>query len=190
MTRNAVFTPNAFGICRWIPGFRAVSLDGTAGGVRFSRMNWRSLLFGIPFALMGAACRVSNSETTGGDVSIAIQQSLTGETTSAGTFTMTGALSDQGQTSEQLAFGGPLTQSPVPVTFRRSLTGRKGSIIITGSASLTFTSPSEATLSGTWAVKSATGAYARGRGTLIGAANFGATPPTASLTYTGSLTRE
>ncbi|MEP7345030.1 MAG: hypothetical protein ABI877_07180 [Gemmatimonadaceae bacterium] len=152
-------------------------------------MTTRTLLLGIPFALMGAACRVGDAEVSGGDVSIAIQQSLTGETTSAGTFTITGALSDDGPTTEELTFGGPLTQSPVPVTFRRTLTGRNGTIVITGSASLAFTSPIAATLSGTWQVESATGAYARGRGTLTGAANFGATPPTANLTYTGSLTR-
>jgi hypothetical protein len=152
-------------------------------------MTTRTLLLGIPFALMSVACRVTDTDTAGGDVSIAVQQSLTGETTSAGTFTMTGALSDQGPTAEVLSFGGPLTQSPVPVTFRRTLTGRNGTIVITGSASLAFTSPTAATLSGTWKVESATGAYAKGQGTLTGTANFGATPPTASITYAGSLTR-
>ncbi len=152
-------------------------------------MTTRTLLLGIPFALMGVACRVDDVVTTGGDVSITIQQALTGETTSAGTFAMTGALSDDGQTTEELTFGGPLTQSPVPITFRRTLVGRNGTLVIKGSASLAFTSPTAATLSGTWEVESATGAYARGRGTLTGAANFGATPPTANITYTGSLTR-
>lgn len=152
-------------------------------------MTTRSLLIGIPFALMGAACSVGDTEAVGGDVSIAIQQSLTGETTSAGTFTMTGAFVDGGSTTEELTFGGPLTQSPVPVTFRRQLTGRNGTIVIKGSANLSFTSPTAATLTGTWEVESATGAYAKGRGTLTGTANFGATPPTASLTYSGSLSR-
>ncbi len=152
-------------------------------------MTPRTLLIGIPLALMASACGDGSTEPTGGAVRIAIQQSLTGETTSAGRFTMTGALSDEGQTSEVLTFGGPLTQSPVPVTFRRTLTGRNGTIIIKGSASLTFTSPTAASLSGTWTVESATGAYSSGQGTLAGAANFGATPPTADITYTGSLTR-
>ena len=152
-------------------------------------MKTRTLLLGIPLAIMGAACGVSDAEVTGGDVSIAIQQSLTGETTSAGTFTMTGALSDKGQTTEALVFGGPLTQSPVPITFRRTLTGRNGTIVVKGSASLAFSSPTAATLSGTWVVESATGVYAKGQGTLSGAANFGATPPTADIVYSGSLTR-
>lgn len=152
-------------------------------------MTSRSLLIGIPLALMASACSDGNTGPIGGAVSIAVQQSLTGETTSAGRFTITGALSDEGQTTEVLAFGGPLTQSPVPVTFRRTLTGRNGTIVIKGSARLTFTSATAATLSGSWEVESATGVYSVGQGTLTGAANFGATPPTADITYIGSLTR-
>lgn len=149
----------------------------------------RTLLIGTSLALMASACGEGTTNPTGGAVSIAVQQSLTGETTSAGRFTITGALSDEGQTTEVLTFGGPLTQSPVPVTFRRTLTGRNGTIVITGSARLTFTSATAATLSGSWVVESATGAYSNGQGTLTGTANFGATPPTAEITYIGSLTR-
>lgn len=61
--------------------------------------------------------------------------------------------------------------------------------MIKGSATLGFTSPIAATLSGIWDVESATGAFAKGDGTLTGAVNFGATPPSANLTYTGSLRR-
>lgn len=150
-------------------------------------MTARDLIATLPLvALMATGCDTT-TEPKGGDVRIAIQQALTGQTTSAGNFTITGALADSGQTTEELTFGGPLTVSPVPVTFRRTMTGRNGTMVITGAATLSFTSPTDATLAGTWSVSSATGAYTTGNGTLSGSANFGATPPTASLTYTGVL---
>ncbi len=151
-------------------------------------MTSKSLLIGIPLAL-AAACGEDIVAPAGGAVSIVIQQSLTGQTTSAGTFAMSGALSDQGATTEELVFGGPLTQSPVPVTFRRSITGTRGTIVLVGKATLTFTSPTAATLAGTWDVESGTGAYGKGSGTLTGSANFAATPPTGNITYAGSLTK-
>ncbi len=126
-----------------------------------------------------------------GPVSIAIAQSLTGLTTSAGAFTMSGARTDSGSTTEELTFGGPLTQSPVPLTYVRTLTGKLGTLTMRGSATLTFTSATAATLAGTWTVDKGTGAYASttGSGTITGAANFGATPPTGTLTYAGRLDR-
>ena len=151
-------------------------------------MSAKSLLVGIPMALM-AACGDDPTEPAVGTVSIVVQQSLTGETTSAGSFTMSGTWPDQGTTNETLVFGGPLTQSPVPVTFRRTLTGRNGTLILTGKAQLAFTSPTAATLSGTWEVESGSGSYAKGSGSLTGSANFGATPPTANITYAGSLAK-
>lgn len=150
-------------------------------------MNTRALMLSIPLAL--AACSLGDNEPSGGEVSIVIQQSLTGQTTSAGTFTMTGALSDDGKTTEELTFGGPLTQSPVPITFRRTMTGRNGTLSVKGSAALNFTSPTAATVSGTWEVESATGAYRTGRGALSGSADFAATPPTGNITYKGSIAR-
>lgn len=126
-----------------------------------------------------------------GPVTIAISQSLTGQTTSAGAFTITGARADSGSTIEELTFGGPLTQSPVPVTFVRTLTGKQGTLTVRGSATLTFTSQTVAALAGSWTVEKGTGVYASttGSGALTGAANFGATPPTGTLTYTGRLDR-
>jgi hypothetical protein len=126
-----------------------------------------------------------------GPVSIVISQALTGQTTSAGQFSMSGARADSGSTTEELTFGGPLTVSPVPVTFVRTLTGTQGTLTVRGSATLTFTSQTAATLAGTWTVDRGTGAYANttGTGAITGAANFGATPPTGSLTYTGRLER-
>ncbi len=136
-----------------------------------------------------AACDSAVDPAPSGDVSIVIQQALTGQTTSAGTFTMTGAFSDEGQTTEELTFGGPLTQPVVPVTFRRVITGKRGTLTITGAATLTWNSQTSAALQGTWRVESATGPYAKGNGTLTGSANFAATPPTAALTYTGVINK-
>ncbi len=149
----------------------------------------RILIATLPLvALMATACD-GTTEPTNGDVRIAIQQALTGQTTSAGTFVISGFVADSGQTAEELTFGGPLTQSPVPVTFRRTLTGHNGTMVITGSATLSFTSQTNATLAGSWVVSSATGAYTGGSGTLSGSANFGTTPPTATITYAGVLRR-
>jgi hypothetical protein len=150
-------------------------------------MTTRSLIATLPLvALMVAGCDAS-TEPAGGTVRIDIQQSLTGQTTSVGTFSISGALADSGGTTEELTFGGPLTQSPVPVTFRRTLTGRRGTLVITGNATLSFTSPTDASLAGSWTVTTATGSYATGSGTLSGTANFGTTPPSAALTYSGVL---
>ena len=152
-------------------------------------MTPKQLLAGLPFVMMAAGCSDNVTAPTGGNVRIVVQQSLTGQTTSAGNFSMTGAVADEGATTEELVFGGPLTQSPVPITFRRILTGKSGTIVVKGSATLTFTSATVAVLAGSWEVESSTGSLNKGRGTLDGSANFGATPPTASITYTGSLTR-
>lgn len=141
---------------------------------------------------MVAACSDdSTAPNYTGPVTITIAQSLTGQTTSAGTFTMTGARADNGSTTEELTFGGPLTSSPVPVTFVRTMTGAMGTLTVSGSASLSFTSQTAATLTGTWTVIRGTGAYANttGSGTISGTADFGATPPTGSLTYVGTVAR-
>jgi hypothetical protein len=146
----------------------------------------------LPLAMLSLACNGSATEVArGGDVTIAVQQALTGQTTSAGTFQMSGALTDTGATTEELTFGGPLTQSPVPVTFVRRMTGADGVLVLRGSATLTFSSQTAATLAGSWTVESASGKYASytGSGTLTGAANFGATPPTATLSYSGAIRR-
>ena len=143
----------------------------------------------IVAAVAAAGCSSTTESTPSGDVTIAIQQSLTGQTTSAGTFVLSGAISDDGQTTEELTFGAPLNTPVVPVTFRRVLTGRRGTLTVTGSASLTWTSQTGGTLSGTWRVESATGIYSSGSGTFSGTANFAATPPTAALTYLGEINR-
>ncbi len=146
----------------------------------------------LPFTMLSLACNGSpTSSAPGGAVSIAVQQALTGQTTSAGTFQMTGALADAGQTTEELTFGGPLDKSPVPVTFVRRMTGRDGVIVVKGAATLTFSSPTAAALAGTWTVETATGKYVGylGTGTLSGNANFGAVPPTATIAYTGTIAK-
>ena len=152
-------------------------------------MTFRNTFAALAVSCLAAAC--SNSPSDTGPVTIAIQQALTGQTTAAGTFQMSGNLSDTGQTTETLTFLGPLDKSPVPVTFTRQLTGARGVLSIKGNATLTFTSPTSATVSGDWEVESGTGGYAamKGSGRLQGAADFGAAPPTAALSMAGSLVR-
>lgn len=160
--------------------------------MHFSLSTTAGVFLMIAATSMTTAC---SDDTTApdpsGPVTIAITQSLTGQTTSAGAFTMTGARADSGSTTEELTFGGPLTQSPVPLTYVRTLTGKQGTLTVRGSATLTFTSQTAATLAGTWTVEKGTGVYANttGTGTITGAANFGATPPTGTLSYSGRLER-
>lgn len=147
-------------------------------------------LLALPFLLAATGCELfSNDEDSA--VRITIAQSLTGETTSAGTFTLSGALGDEGTTNETLTFGGPLNQPVVPVTFTRTLTGEHGTITVTGAATITFSSATAGALAGTWNVQSGTGRYASltGSGRLTGSADFGALPPTATLEYTGEVKR-
>jgi hypothetical protein len=149
----------------------------------------RRLYVALAAAAATIACESVGDPVPSGNVRIIIQQALTGATTSAGTFQLTGAVTDDGTTTEELTFGGPLTEPVVPVTFRRVITGNRGTMTITGSASLTWTSQTAGALSGSWQVESATGVYATGSGSLSGTANFGATPPTAAITYDGVINR-
>ncbi len=160
--------------------------------MRYSLSTTARVLLMITATTIAAACNDNaTAPDPSGPVSIAISQSLTGQTTSAGAFTMTGARADSGSTTEELTFGGPLTQSPVPLTYVRTLTGKQGTLTVRGSATLTFTSQTAATLTGSWTVEKGTGVYANttGTGTITGAANFGATPPTGTLVYAGRLER-
>jgi hypothetical protein len=150
-------------------------------------MKTRTILMTLAITGFALGCNDAGDPTPAGDISIAVQQALTGQTTSAGTFTLTGVLSDGGATTEELTFGGALTQPSVPITFRRVLTGSRGTMIVTGSATLTWTSATAGALTGTWTVESGTGVYLSGGGSLSGSANFGATPPTAALTYVGTI---
>ncbi len=150
-------------------------------------MQNRNRLMTIAAALSLAACDSTTEPTPRGAISITIEQALTGQTTSAGTFVLTGVVSDDGQTTEELTFGGPLTDPTVPLTFRRVMTGSRGTMTVTGAATLTWTSQTAGTLTGTWSIESATGIYATGSGSLTGSANFGVTPPTASVTYVGVI---
>ncbi|MBC8085830.1 MAG: hypothetical protein H7Z40_01080 [Phycisphaerae bacterium] len=143
------------------------------------------ILMTIATALSAMACSNPLDASPGGTVNISVQQSLTGQTTSAGTFVLTGAFYDEGATTEELTFGGALTEPTVPITFKRVLTGRRGTVTITGSAVLAWTSATAGTLTGTWSIQAPNGAYQKGSGSLSGTANFGVTPPTATLKYVG-----
>lgn len=152
-------------------------------------MKFRTVVFALIAPAFALACSSSPDET--GPVTISIQQALTGQTTAAGTFQMSGNFRDTGQTTEALTFLGPLDKSPVPVSFTRQLTGARGALSVKGNATLTFTSPTAATVAGDWEVESGTGAYAsmKGTGRLNGTADFGSAPPTAALSMAGSLVR-
>ena len=56
----------------------------------------KQLLAGLPFVIMAAGCRDNVTAPAGGNIRIVVQQSLTGQTTSAGNFSMTGAVADAG----------------------------------------------------------------------------------------------
>ena len=152
-------------------------------------MSLRPVLSRLAIAVLLTACQSSTASTVEGPVQIAIQQSLTSQTSAAGTFQLSGAVSDAGSTTEELTFGGPLDRPPVPVTFRRTLVGAHGTMVLSGSASLSFTSPTAGVLAGSWKVEQATGKYASlaGTGTLTGSADFSATPATASIAYSGNV---
>lgn len=152
-------------------------------------MKFRTAAFALIAPAFALACSSGPDET--GPVTISIQQALTGQTTAAGTFQMSGNLTDTGQTTESLTFLGPLDKSPVPVSFKRQLAGSRGALNVKGNATLTFTSPTAATVAGDWEVESGTGAYVslKGTGRVTGTADFGVNPPTATLSMAGSLVR-
>ncbi len=79
-------------------------------------MTHRPVLFILGATFLFSAC--SNRPNDTGPVTISIQQSLTGQASAAGSFQMTGSVSDTGQTTEELTFLGPLDKSPVPVPLR------------------------------------------------------------------------
>lgn len=149
-------------------------------------MHNSTILLTLATSLVLGAC-ANPSGLTEREVRINIEQALTGETTAAGTFTLAGGKSDAGSTTEAITFGGPLDAPTVPLTFVRVLTGEHGTITISGSAVLTWTSATAGTLSGEWEIDDATGAYSTGSGTLTGTANFEFAPPTASITYFGRI---
>lgn len=74
-------------------------------------------------------------------------------------------------------------------TFRRTVTGEKGTLVLMGNATVDLADPASAAVDGTWRVESATGAYAghTGTGEITGVADFTLEQPRGTLRYTGQF---
>lgn len=74
-------------------------------------------------------------------------------------------------------------------TFRRTVTGEKGTFILAGDATVNLADPAKAEVTGSWRVERGTGGYAghTGSGLIAGTADFTLAQPRGSLRYTGNL---
>lgn len=124
-----------------------------------------------------------------GRVTFLFDQAATGPGTFAGTFEASGAVSDAGTTEDALDVSSPEGASPLVATFRRTVTGRKGTLVLTGDATVDLADPAAAEVAGSWRVEQATGAFAghTGSGTLSGTADFTRDRPRGTLRYEGHL---
>lgn len=124
-----------------------------------------------------------------GAVTFVFDQSATGPGTFAGTFTLDGALSDTGATEDALEVTSPEGANPLVGTFRRTVTGEKGTLVLSGDVRVDLTDPAAADVAGVWQVDDATGAYAghTGRGAISGEADFTLEQPRGTLRYAGHL---
>lgn len=124
-----------------------------------------------------------------GPVTFEFEQSATGPGTFAGTFTLSGAASDEGTTEDALDVTSAEGANPMVATFRRTVSGAKGTLVLTGDATVDLADPAAGTVAGTWRVASDTGDYhgRTGSGTLTGTADFTVPAPRASLRYVGEI---
>jgi NAD(P)-dependent dehydrogenase (short-subunit alcohol dehydrogenase family) len=125
-------------------------------------------------------------------VTFVFDQTATGPTTFAGTFEATGAVSDSGTTEDALTFTSDEGANPLVATFRRIVTGAKGTLVLTGDAIVNLANPAAAEVEGTWRVESATDGYAGhdGGGTITGNADFTLPQPRGNVRYAGHLVAE
>jgi hypothetical protein len=125
----------------------------------------------------------------GGRVTFVFEQSATGPGTFAGTFEASGAISDTGTTEDVLDVSSAEGANPLVATFRRTVTGEKGTLVLTGNATVDLADPASADVEGTWQVESGTGAYAdhAGSGEITGTADFTLEQPRGTLHYAGTL---
>jgi hypothetical protein len=117
-------------------------------------------------------------------VSIVVHGSLTGPTTAAGTYTVSGAFQDSGTYIETFRFAGASIHGV------KTLTGRKGTITLVAEAVIRWESPTRAVLfGGHWRFESGTGAYAGIQGGgfpgVIGSADLAA--GTVDVRHDGSV---
>jgi hypothetical protein len=124
-----------------------------------------------------------------GAVTFVFDQAATGPGTFAGTFTASGAVSDSGTTEDALTITSAEGINPLVATFRRSVSGEKGTLVLTGNATVNLANPAAAEVTGTWQVESATAAYAghRGGGTIAGSADMTLPQPRGNVRYAGHL---
>jgi NAD(P)-dependent dehydrogenase (short-subunit alcohol dehydrogenase family) len=140
------------------------------------------------FATLAVSTPGANGQDDG-RVTFEFEQAATGPGTFAGTFEASGAISDTGTTEDALDVSSEECANPLVATFRRTVTGEKGTIILTGDATVDLGDPASADVVGTWQVESGTGAYAdhAGSGEVSGTADFTLEQPRGTLRYDGHL---
>lgn len=126
---------------------------------------------------------------SGGAVTFVFDQTATGPATFAGTFEASGSVSDWGTTEDALTITSAEGASPLVATFRRTVTGEKGTFVLTGDATIDLADPAAAEVRGSWQVEHATGAYAGhgGSGTLAASADMTLPLPRGRVQYEGNL---
>lgn len=124
-----------------------------------------------------------------GPVTFEFEQAATGPGTFAGTFTLFGAISDKGTTEDQLDVSSAEGANPMVASFRRTVTGQKGTLVLTGDVTVDLADPAAADVDGSWRVASATGEYAghTGAGDVSGTADFTLPQPRGNVRYTGAF---
>ncbi|MGI9182127.1 MAG: hypothetical protein ACR2H9_16735 [Longimicrobiaceae bacterium] len=124
-----------------------------------------------------------------GAVTFVFDQTATSSTTFAGTFAASGAVSDSGTTEDALTITSDEGASPLVGTFRRTVTGEKGTFVLTGDVTVDLSDLAAANVNGSWRVELATGAYAghTGECAVSGAADLTLPRPRGSVRYAGQL---
>jgi hypothetical protein len=142
------------------------------------------------FGMTEFATLRTNGRADGDDaVTFEFEQSATGPRTFAGTFAASGAITDTGTTEDALDVSSAEGANPLVATFRRTVTGEKGTLVLTGDATVDLADPASAAVDGTWQIESGTGAYAdrTGSGEITGTADFTLEQPRGTLRYAGTL---
>ncbi|MEP0547229.1 MAG: SDR family NAD(P)-dependent oxidoreductase [Rhodothermales bacterium] len=140
------------------------------------------------FATLAVSAPGTNGQDDG-RVTFVFEQSATGPRTFAGTFEASGAISDTGRTEDTLDVSSAEGANPMVATFRRTVTGEKGTLVLIGDATVNLANPATAEVTGSWRVESGTGAYAgrAGSGEVSGTADFTLDRPHGTLRYLGDL---
>lgn len=124
-----------------------------------------------------------------GPVTFEFDQAATGPGTFTGTFTLFGVVSDEGTTTDALDVSSAEGANPMVASFRRTVTGQKGALVLSGEVTVDLADPAAANVVGSWSVESATGDYEgrTGSGSVSGTADFTLPLPRGRVRYTGAL---